>query len=50
MNSIAHLDPATTTGPARNLFDSVQAKLGTVPNLYRVQRGEIGSRPSRTSP
>lgn len=36
MNRIAHLDPATTTGPAKPLFDSVQAKLGAVPNLFRV--------------
>ena len=36
MNPIAHLDPVTTTGPAKSLFDTVQAKLGGVPNLFRV--------------
>lgn len=36
MNRIAQLDPATTNGPARQLFDAVQAKLGAVPNLFRV--------------
>lgn len=36
MDPIAHLDPATTTGPAKPLFDGVQAKLGAVPNLFRV--------------
>jgi uncharacterized peroxidase-related enzyme len=36
MNRIAHLDPATTNGPAKPLFDSLQAKLGAVPNLFRV--------------
>lgn len=36
MNRIAHLDPATTNGPAKQLFDAVQAKLGAVPNLFRV--------------
>jgi hypothetical protein len=34
MINIAPLDPETTTGPARSLFDAVQAKLGTVPNLF----------------
>jgi uncharacterized peroxidase-related enzyme len=36
MNRIAHLDPTTTTGAAKLLFDGVQAKLGAVPNLFRV--------------
>jgi len=36
MIRIAHLDPVTTTGPAKSLFDGVQAKLGIVPNLHRV--------------
>jgi uncharacterized peroxidase-related enzyme len=36
MNRIAHLDPATTTGPAKALFDTVKAKYGAVPNLHRV--------------
>jgi uncharacterized peroxidase-related enzyme len=36
MKRIAPLDPATTTGPAKSLFDVVQAKLGVVPNLFRV--------------
>jgi uncharacterized peroxidase-related enzyme len=30
------LDPATTTGPVRDIFDSVKSKIGMVPNLYRV--------------
>jgi uncharacterized peroxidase-related enzyme len=36
MTRIAHLDPTTTTGPVKALFDGVQAKLGVVPNLFRV--------------
>lgn len=36
MNRIAQLDPATTTGKTKVLFDGVQAKLGIVPNLFRV--------------
>jgi len=36
MNPIAHLDPVTTTGPAKSLLDTVEAKLGGVPNLFRV--------------
>lgn len=36
MSSIAPLNPATTTGPARELFDGIRAKIGIVPNLYRV--------------
>ncbi len=36
MKRIAPLNPATTTGPAKSLFDGVQAKLGMVPNLFRV--------------
>lgn len=36
MNRIAHLDPQTTTGPAKALFEGVQGKLGVVPNLIRV--------------
>jgi len=36
MNRIAHLDPITATGPVKPLFDGVQAKLGVVPNLFRV--------------
>ena len=36
MNQIAQLDPATTTGPAKALFDGVHAKMGAVPNLFRV--------------
>jgi alkylhydroperoxidase family enzyme len=30
------LDPATATGPVREIFDGVKAKTGMVPNLYRV--------------
>ncbi|MDR4473648.1 MAG: carboxymuconolactone decarboxylase family protein [Nitrospira sp.] len=36
MNRIAQLDPQTTTGPAKALFEGVQGKLGVVPNLIRV--------------
>lgn len=36
MNRIAQLDPQTTTGPAKAIFESVQGKLGVVPNLFRV--------------
>ena len=36
MNRFAHLDPVTTTGPAKSLLDTVEAKLGGVPNLFRV--------------
>lgn len=36
MNRIAQLDPLTTTGKTRQLLDGVQAKLGSVPNLFRV--------------
>lgn len=33
---IPPLDPNTTSGPARDIFDSVKGKIGMVPNLYRV--------------
>jgi len=33
---IQPLDHETATGPARDIFDSVKAKIGMVPNLYRV--------------
>lgn len=36
MNRIAQLDPAQVTGKTKQLFDGVQAKLGIVPNLFRV--------------
>ncbi len=36
MTRIAQLDPQTTTGPAKALFEGVQKKLGVVPNLFRV--------------
>ena len=36
MSRIKTIDPAATTGPAKALFEGVQAKLGTVPNLFRV--------------
>lgn len=42
MNRIAQLDPAQATGRTKQLFDAVQAKLGTVPNLFRV----LGNAPS----
>ncbi len=36
MNRITQLDPASVTGKTKQLFDGVQAKLGIVPNLFRV--------------
>jgi len=36
MNRIAQLDPAQATGKTKQLFDNVHAKLGVVPNLFRV--------------
>ncbi len=36
MNRLAQLDPATATGKTKELFHGVQAKLGIVPNLFRV--------------
>ena len=36
MNRIAQLDPQTTTGPTKTLFEGVRKKLGLVPNLVRV--------------
>ena len=33
---ISPLDPKSTLGPAREIFDKLQAKVGAVPNLYRV--------------
>lgn len=35
-NRIAQLDPQTATGPVEALFQGVSAKLGVVPNLFRV--------------
>lgn len=36
MNRISQVDPATATGKAKQLFDGVQAKLGIIPNLFRM--------------
>jgi len=36
MNRIAQLDPETTDDSVKPLFEGVQAKLGIVPNLFRV--------------
>lgn len=36
MNRIPQLDPTSATGKTRQLLDGVQAKLGSVPNLFRV--------------
>ena len=36
MNRITQRDPAQATGMTKQLFDLVQAKLGVVPNLFRV--------------
>ncbi len=38
MNRIAHLDPATTNGPAKQLFDAVLKLAQSIV----VQRGELG--------
>ena len=36
MNRITQLDPTRATGKVKQLFDEVQAKLGAVPNVFRV--------------
>jgi uncharacterized peroxidase-related enzyme len=36
MTPIAPLDPQAATGPAKSLFDTLQKRLGAVPNLFRV--------------
>lgn len=36
MNRITQVDPTTATGKTQQLFEGVQAKLGAVPNLFRV--------------
>jgi uncharacterized peroxidase-related enzyme len=36
MNRLKQLDPAQATGDTKMMFDGVWAKLGTVPNLFRV--------------
>lgn len=36
MTRIVQLDPQTTTGASKALFEGVQKKLGVVPNLFRV--------------
>jgi uncharacterized peroxidase-related enzyme len=36
MNRINQIDPAQATGKAKELLDGVRAKLGIVPNLFRV--------------
>jgi len=36
MNRITQLDPAQATGKTQQLFNGVQTKLGSVPNLFRV--------------
>jgi uncharacterized peroxidase-related enzyme len=36
MNRLTQIDPANVTGKTKQLFDGVQAKLGSVPNLFRV--------------
>lgn len=42
MNRLPQLDPAQATGKTQQLFAGVQAKLGAVPNLFRV----LGSAPA----
>lgn len=36
MNRIAQLDPTQAMGNTKQLFDQVQARLGVVPNVFRV--------------
>jgi uncharacterized peroxidase-related enzyme len=36
MNRIQQIDPANATGKAKQILDSVQAKMGVVPNLFKV--------------
>jgi AhpD family alkylhydroperoxidase len=36
LNRITQLDPTQALGNTKQLFDRVQAKLGTVPNFFRV--------------
>src|SRR5579872_6589116 len=36
VNRIIQLDPACVAGKTKDLFDDVQAKWGTVPNVFRV--------------
>ena len=36
MNRVAQLDPTQATGKTRELFDAVEARLGSVPNIFRV--------------
>jgi uncharacterized peroxidase-related enzyme len=36
VNRITQLDPTRATGKTKQLFDQVQAKLGAVPNAFRV--------------
>lgn len=36
MERLKALDPATTTGKSKELFDAVQSKLGMVPNMMRT--------------
>lgn len=36
MSQLPALNPETATGPVKPLFDGVQAKLGVIPNLFRV--------------
>jgi uncharacterized peroxidase-related enzyme len=36
MQNITALDPATTTGKSKDLFNAIQGKLGMVPNMMRT--------------
>ncbi|MGD9902771.1 MAG: carboxymuconolactone decarboxylase family protein [Vicinamibacterales bacterium] len=45
MERIAPLEPTIATGAVKPLFDGVQAKLGAVPNLFRV----LGTAPAALS-
>jgi AhpD family alkylhydroperoxidase len=42
LNRITQLDPTKATGKTKQLFDTVQARFGVVPNLFRV----LGNSPS----
>lgn len=36
MSRLTALDPETTTGKSKDLFNAVQGKLGSVPNMFRT--------------
>ena len=36
MNRLQALNPSTTTGKTKELFNGIEAKLGMVPNMMRI--------------